>query len=646
MRVSARIMCVAVFCVLTIFFLTWPASVSAQTANQSTTTTSSTDSVNNFLMPNVDSNVPQNHHEYTQIVVIDVLSAFMCQLTGIDPTNPGQPCLGVNPATGKIGMIPSNTTQQFGQAPQQPQVGGAVGIMTNYISDLYVPAVSASQYTQYLSDNFGIVKKSYAANAITKNANCSNYQFGYGFCGLSPIFNLWVGVRDFAYAFLTLLFIAIGIGVMLRFHVDPRTVMTLQNQIPRVIIAILLITFSYAIAGAMIDMMWTVTYAGINFITSVSPNSQVAVGCGPTNIKSLPQAADQTLINQPVAFTDMVFNKDCKGNIHSGLFNLAQHVSSAFGQLITQIINQILGLQPGGCGIGSILNPLPCLQSFIEWILEQTVKLIIIIAILIALFRLWFQLIKTYITFIIFVIMGPLWIVFGLIPGRPLGFEKWIRIVFANLAVFPLVAFMIVFARVLLDIAPQTVTPQNMFIPPFIGNPNITTFTTFMGFGAIMILPTIPDMIKERMKATGQGKYGQTVAAGLGFAAGAVSSPGKKMWEHVNRHNPSTGEPEGALAVWKQRQWERTPLGRKGAAKRKLIRDAYREGKPMPTRWKIKQETAKMKREQMDERNAERNARTFERTARQQDQEQSPSIARRAGRRIGRIFRRGQPPGN
>ncbi len=611
MRITARILFSALFFLLIVAIFQRPAY--AQTLTQPSPTpivaqtiTQSSNNSNTFLTPNTDSNVPQNRDTYTQVVLINVMSAVMCQLTGIDSTNPQQPCLGVNPTTGKIGMAPAGN-QTFGQAQSQPQIGGALGVMSGYISSLYVPAVSSSQYINYLASNFGIVKPTYAAKVALPGGGtdtCSR-TFGYGFCGLDPIFNLWRDLRDFAYALLTILFIAIGIGIMLRFKVDPRTVMTLQNQIPRVIIAILLITFSYAIAGGMIDLMWTATYAGINFISNTS-NAKIAL-C-PPGPQAINKVIDQRLLDEPVSFTNTIFRGKCDdAGIDNGIVSLSSNVSASFGNLVTQIVADLLGLHiGGGC---SLLDVGGCVTGFFLWFTEQIVKLIIIIALLIALFRLWFELIKAYVTFLIFVIMGPLWIVFGLIPGRPLGFEKWLRIIFANLAAFPLVAFMLVFARVIVDAVPQTLNPQNVFVPPLIGNPSLSTFTAFIGFGAIMIAPTIPGMIKERMKSTGQGKYGSTVAAGIGFAAGAITSPGRKTWEGLNRRSSIDGRPEGSLAIMKQRVAGHLPgVGRYQAWRRdqRINAGAAYEGR-QPT---LNRDTRRNEREtRRNERQANQNAR-------------------------------------
>ncbi|HSX09203.1 MAG TPA: hypothetical protein VLF93_03555 [Candidatus Saccharimonadales bacterium] len=600
MRSTARILFFILLLsfVVTVFQKPAYAQVPKPTPNPTpyvaTTQDQSSNPANNFLTPDTDPNVPQNHHEYTQIVLIDVLSAVMCQLSGVDPVNPKQPCLGIDPTTGKIGMPPASSTQNIGDA-SQPQLGGALGLMTNYISALYVPAVNPSQYTNYLAANFGIAKPVIAAgptaNAGGQGGTGCSTTFGYGFCGLTQVFSLWTGMRDLAYAILTILFIVIGIGVMLRFRVDPRTVMTLQNQIPRVVVAILLITFSYAIAGIMIDLMWTATYAGINFISNAAPDSTVCLGDNQPKPEPLSHEVEQRLNDDPLSYTNTVFRGPNRGNpkapncdkegFDNGLLSLSSNVAASFGDLVKQVVADLLGLNlTPGCDLNPFnLNLTGCVQLFFVWLTEQIVKLIVIIALLIALFRLWFKLITCYITFLIFVIMGPLWIVFGLIPGRPLGFEKWIRIVFANLAVFPLVAFMLVFARIIVDSGAQNIPgqavldPQHVFIPPLIGNPSVATFTTFLGFGAIMMAPTVPDLIKERMKATGQGKYGATVAAGLGVAATAFASPGKKAWEGMNRVNATTGQAEGSIAVMRQRVWQKTPFGRAAVSRRKAVHD-------------------------------------------------------------------------
>lgn len=239
--------------------------------------------------------------------------------------------------------------------------------------------------------------------------------------------------------------------------------------------------------------------------------------------------------------------------------------------------------------------------------------------------------------------MGPLWIVMGLIPGRPLGFEKWLRIVFTNLAIFPLVAFILVFARVIIDAIPKA-DPSTVFVPPLIGNPNVSTFAAFMGFGALLIAPSIPDLIRDRMKAKGQTNYGAIAAGGITAGAAIMSSPGKRVWEGLNRKNPTTQEPEGPLAVMKQRMWEKTPLGRRAIARKSLVRNATSTGRPLPTASEIRARAAQLKEDKQKPEN---------RQAARAVRAENPSLAARAakgtgraaGRVVGRVFGRGGQQG-
>ncbi len=552
------------------FFFSFANFASAQTVTPIPTAPSA---YNDFRTPDVDPDVPRNHHTYTQIVIIDVLSALMCQMVGIDPLTPSKQCLGFNPVTNKLGYAQT----EFGQ-PTTPQLGGAVGTMTTLVGGLYTPTVSSSQYMNYLSSNFGIVKSANAAAPTT--IDCSkDVQFGYGFCGLQPIFKLWVAMRDFSYALLVIAFIFLGLGVMLRFKADPRTVMNLQNQIPRVIVAILLITFSYAIAGGMVDLMWTVTYAGVNVIASTT-DAKVRDGCGqPGDGASLTETATNNLLDNPVSFANRIYLRDCEG-VDSGIVNISGRVTDSFIALVLSIIKEITGwdLNAADCGITTLFAG--CLIHFGLWLTELIITLIILVTIFIALFRLWFELIKAYITFFIFVILGPIWIVLGLIPGRPLGFEKWFRLIFANLAAFPLVAFILVFARVVVEsvqpVVETPVDPTATFVPPLVGNPNATAFGVLLALGAILIAPTIPAMIRERMKV-GQGKFGATIAAGLGVATGVAAAPATKAWKNLNRRNSTTGAPEGALAVWRHRAVGRVP-GVQASRDRKIAsKNAYND---------------------------------------------------------------------
>src|SRR3990167_9138106 len=75
-----------VFLLLTTYFLLLASPASAQTSP--------------YTVPNTNPDVPKNLHTWTQNVMIEVMSAMSCQLSGIDPTDPKGKCLGVDQKTG------------------------------------------------------------------------------------------------------------------------------------------------------------------------------------------------------------------------------------------------------------------------------------------------------------------------------------------------------------------------------------------------------------------------------------------------------------------------------------------------------------------------------------------------------------------
>ena len=87
----------------------------------------------------------------------------------------------------------------------------------------------------------GFVKKSLAAEGI-------------GMGSIQPFAKIWKIFRDVTYLLLVVVLIAIGFMVMFRTKINPQTVISVENSLPKIIISLILITFSFAIAGFFIDL--------------------------------------------------------------------------------------------------------------------------------------------------------------------------------------------------------------------------------------------------------------------------------------------------------------------------------------------------------------------------------------------------------
>lgn len=559
MRVSARFakgfvsFCLILLLTVTVLPLLSP--VYAKTSAQQKQSLTPSPSVNPYTKPYTDNTVPQNQHIITQAFFLEMLGAIGCQLSGIDLISPSQPCLGINPATEKLGF---EATGQNGQS----RIGGLLGIAANGIGVMYTPTYGTHDYINKMANNFGLVKHAYAAE---------------GFVSLSPIIKLWEASRNIAYFLLVIAFIFIGIGVMLRLKIDPRTVMTVQNKIPDVIIAIILITFSYAISGILVDLMWTTTYIGINTITNFGANPEIP-NCT-ASPKHLNTYATENLLSSPFGFANNIFlSEDCgafnSDIFDSGIFDLSRKVGFEVAGLEENLLLAFIGVDPSqSCsptdwvtGKGSITDcPRIWFGNILGFFASILWFIIIFIVVVVTLFRIWFQLLKAYVLTLMYVILGPLFIVMGLLPKKPLGFERWMRVSFANLAVFPATVTMLILARVIMVLfdssnpVAQGTTPGlisqvyaqtpgfNQFLPPLIGNPGATGFGALLGFGVLLLTPEITSLIKEKL---GVPPVKQATAAlgAIAVGTGAVGGVARRTWGGLNRRNPTTGTAEGPVS--------------------------------------------------------------------------------------------------
>lgn len=88
---------------------------------------------------------------------------------------------------------------------------------------------------------------------------------GFGYFALGSIINMWKVTRNIAYSLLAIVIIIMAIMIMLRTKISPQVVISVENSIPKIFLALILITFSYPIAGLMVDLMF-VTYGLLSII--------------------------------------------------------------------------------------------------------------------------------------------------------------------------------------------------------------------------------------------------------------------------------------------------------------------------------------------------------------------------------------------
>jgi len=452
------------------------------------------------LFQNVNPDVPKDIHTLSHVVMFDLLSAVACQLGGVDPTRKDGACLGIEKNTGKIGFVKNSD-------------GGVVGFLGGMIAATFtLPSqIHSGQYFAYLGDHFGFAHKAYAQKA------------GVGFAGISPFLNIWAASRNIVYLLFVIIFVIVGIGIMLRIKIDPRTVMTIENQLPKIIIGLILVSFSFAIAGFFIDIMWVLTFMVINLLATVDPN----INAG---------SATLGLVGHPLDFFSQIWTGGIWNFAGQGYLAISGIVHNIFTpqnysnlQIATNSTNnQSCPALDFGCYAQGILG-LIVQGLFLLPIVFLLIYLIFLIAIIVILFRVWWMLIKAYAFILLDIILAPFWIIMGAFPESTLGFGGWARHISANLLTFPFVVTLFLLARALSD----AITP-NVFIPPLLGNTNTSpVLIGIIGFQArilnffivisiIFIASSADKILKDALKSPDNKYLGTALAAGLGAGGRSV----------------------------------------------------------------------------------------------------------------------------
>jgi len=131
---------------------------------------------------------------------------------------------------------------------------GALAGMSRMVAGLYsAPPISGVQYFAGEIQKFNPTQPAYAQTDTV------------GFQALTPVQGLWTVFRNASYVGFVIVFVIIGFMIMLRAHISPQAVATIQDSIPRLVVALILVTFSFAIAGLMIDLMFLFLKIRIGF---------------------------------------------------------------------------------------------------------------------------------------------------------------------------------------------------------------------------------------------------------------------------------------------------------------------------------------------------------------------------------------------
>jgi len=331
--------------------------------------------------------------------------------------------------------------------------------------------------------------------SITPKAKAQG--FGYN-VGANPVQKIWKASRDMCYTLLIFVVITLAFMIMFRIKLSPQTVVSVQSVLPKIIITLILITFSYAIAGFLIDLMYVI----IGIISMFISQTEI------TNIGTVE-----------------IFQKLTDGHTILSLvwswwiwfFMGSFSIPFFFGGLFSILFSLILIL-------------------LATWF---SVKII------------WLT-IKTFINVMLLIIIAPFEILLGAIT-QGMGIGPWMRKMFANLSVYPTIGLMFVLSfffirqvfdptnrpveKLLLDRYPLQInggflTPEAWQPPLSFGTNGAQFLWLMVSFGIFSMIPKVADIIKSMIERK-PFDYGSAIGEAMGPGIGAGKQAGIGLVEQA-----------------------------------------------------------------------------------------------------------------
>lgn len=500
---------------------------------------------------------------YTDLLVHNLFHSFSCLSIGSSVI--GKPCLSYQngiPVLSKVDLS-----------------GGALGGTTSLIGLLYKnPPVRTIDYLASVGQGFGFVKEAHAQ--VT----------GSGAGVLNPILNLWGVSRNIAYVFMIIIFVIIGLMVMFRQRINPQTVITAQAALPGLVIGLIMITFSFFLAGLISDMAFVGTNV-VGYYFSQAGGSTTAgkhdISTGLENDKnilsifsSFTRVADKDVISNALSSIWDNFNESTQQFL-TGLstmvsFQLSSGATEAVKTIPSGVPRPGKGQSFGIPGGGQLIQTIAIFGTGLFALKDPTAMVgillfIVTVAILLlSMFKLLLRLINNYLSIVFLTITAPFYFMAAALPGRQSIATGWILNMLCNILAFPAVLALFYFVAYILSNTQANIELAKLPFQfsnasgvagtqtfPLFGGLDLSFVSILLAFGALVASPSIPDIICRTIGrvgvagqligqeisgsvASGRG-YGQSTSQGIA-AASQYFAQGRGLFETAGWKRQGGGE--------------------------------------------------------------------------------------------------------
>ncbi len=452
--------------------------------------------------------------------------------------------------TNALGAVTGTITQGI-----PPEIASCLGQIPGFIKGS-VPGPSIAQgqqnlWTLVFSTDRPLSGISYVKNTLQNFSLVpvarAQTTAGFGFDALGPIQGIWKVFRDISFGLFVIVAVVFAFMIMFRVKLSPQTVISVQSALPKIIVALVLVTFSYAIAGFLVDLMYVVigllALAGYQIYKTALPLAGIVLDFfnkGPAVFFSF------LTLGQPFGAIGL--------NISAGILGLLFYYSTIFFLPIFVLL-LIIGLPilavPGGAG------------AILYGVFAALLFIVMIIIVLWMWIKIIWSLVKAFANIVLLTIFAPIQIALGtVIPS--LGFGQWFRSYVSNLAVFVVTGALFLFAYlfaimgIVIGFKTMAVGAVSYFInpvfgafalsqtafksppawPPLLGTGS-EAFTGLIYIAVSFVLFTLMPKANEIIQGLLSGKpfaYGTAIGeafGGVGFLYGQTLGPGVEQYRRT-----------------------------------------------------------------------------------------------------------------
>lgn len=480
---------------------------------------------------------PQSPNMATK-AIYDFGHAMNCLLIGQSPI---APCLEYKTIKNSQGVITSIPVLNSVNTSN-----GLLGVSLSVVGEIIAtPPIKSSEFIADLEKQIGI-----------KSANAQVGGSGSGV--LSPIFKLWEVSRNISYLVMILIFVFVGLMVMFRQKLNPQTVVSIQLALPGLVIGLVMMTFSYFLAALISDL----AFVGTNIVgyyfslaqTTDRPPTQLPLinrdsgkednvltifsrYTGILNTWNIRPALDGVwpyLKDPNTAQIPLIKPILGLSSIHS--LDPQDAISILANMLAVQFLMPFGNLWPGWGQVGAGAAP-TVIEAFggTTLLVSMSLAWVAMIAVIYSMFRLLLKLINNLLSIIFLTITAPFYFLAASIPGRQGLAATWAFNMLCNVLAFPAVFAVFYFIAYLLGgnnancsgatnceslfLITSTTKVAGATTFPLLGGLDVSFLNRLIAFGALLALPSIPDIICRAV-----GKPSQLGALAAGAIGGAISS--------------------------------------------------------------------------------------------------------------------------